>query len=315
MKRLAALILASAALAPNAAAQAPDRSTGRLALRVVSGLSDRGTVYVARGQRVEVRGSVSRFVPLQYADVEIRRRGRRVASDRLLIRRAARGGRFRLRFTARRTGVYLIRAAHAATPEQGTLRARTAVRSVSWSARPGAGGLRVRILQRGLARLRFVTATGGRYDAATGRAVLAFRKTNGMARAGTASRRVFGLLFRGKGGYRLKYPGHGKHVEVDLSRQVLVLARSGRPERIYHMSSGTSATPTVLGSFRFYLKTAGTNARGMVHSNYFIGGYAIHGYPSVPAHPASHGCVRIPIPNARSIFRWIRLGNRIDVYR
>ncbi len=28
---------------------------------------------------------------------------------------------------------------------------------------------------------------------------------------------------------------------------------------------------------------------------YFTGGIAIHGYPSVPTRPASHGCVRIPM--------------------
>ena len=53
----------------------------------------------------------------------------------------------------------------------------------------------------------------------------------------------------------------------------------------------------------------------MVHSSYFIGGYAIHGYFSVPNFPASHGCLRVPIPNARDIFNQISLGERIFVYR
>jgi len=53
----------------------------------------------------------------------------------------------------------------------------------------------------------------------------------------------------------------------------------------------------------------------MVHSSYFIRGYAIHGYKEVPTHPASHGCLRVPIPNAMSIFRWVKLGDRIFVYR
>ena len=48
---------------------------------------------------------------------------------------------------------------------------------------------------------------------------------------------------------------------------------------------------------------------------YFIRGYAIHGYKSVPTYPASHGCLRVPIPSARSIARWIKLGDRIFVYR
>jgi lipoprotein-anchoring transpeptidase ErfK/SrfK len=53
----------------------------------------------------------------------------------------------------------------------------------------------------------------------------------------------------------------------------------------------------------------------MVDSNYFIRGYAIHGYAEVPTYAASHGCIRVPVPNAYSIFRWIDLGDRIFVYR
>jgi lipoprotein-anchoring transpeptidase ErfK/SrfK len=70
----------------------------------------------------------------------------------------------------------------------------------------------------------------------------------------------------------------------------------------------------VLGRFRVYDKTFGTNSLGMVHTSYFIGGYAIHGYASVPTFPASHGCLRVPVPDARSIFRWLRVGDRVDVY-
>jgi len=33
----------------------------------------------------------------------------------------------------------------------------------------------------------------------------------------------------------------------------------------------------------------------MYYSNYFIGGFAIHGYVDVPPYPASHGCVRVPM--------------------
>jgi lipoprotein-anchoring transpeptidase ErfK/SrfK len=146
--------------------------------------------------------------------------------------------------------------------------------------------------------------------------VIAFRKTNGMSRTGgSTSAKGFAMLLSGDGGYKLKYPKAGKHVEADLSRQVLVLARDGKPERIYHTASGAPATPTILGSYTFYRKSPGTNAKGMVHSSYFIRGYAIHGYKSVPTGPASHGCLRVPIMSARSIFDWINLGDRIYVYR
>src|ERR1022692_2878799 len=79
-------------------------------------------------------------------------------------------------------------------------------------------------------------------------------------------------------------------------------------------NDGKPSTPTVLGRFRVYSKAPGTNSEGMVDSNYFIRGYAIHGYAEVPAYAASHGCLRIPIPNAASVFAWVQFGYPVDVY-
>jgi lipoprotein-anchoring transpeptidase ErfK/SrfK len=94
-----------------------------------------------------------------------------------------------------------------------------------------------------------------------------------------------------------------------------VLARDRRAWRTFHASSGKASTPTVFGTFRFYRKQPGVNSHGMLHSNYFIGGYAVHGYPSVPLYPASHGCIRVPMPNAGDIDAAISLGETIYVYR
>ena len=80
------------------------------------------------------------------------------------------------------------------------------------------------------------------------------------------------------------------------------------------MSSGKPSTPTIQGHFRVYSKTPGTNAKGMYMSSYFIRGYAIHGYPSVPVFPASHGCLRVPNSEAVSIFNWLSIGDIVDVY-
>ena len=129
-----------------------------------------------------------------------------------------------------------------------------------------------------------------------------------------ADGQVLRKVFRSSGTFKVRYPKHGKHVEADLSRQVLALIRGAKVQRIYPISSGSPVTPTVLGSFRFYSKTPGTNAKGMVDSNYFIRGYAVHGYASVPVYNASHGCLRVPIPNARAIYDWVAIGDRIDVY-
>jgi lipoprotein-anchoring transpeptidase ErfK/SrfK len=112
------------------------------------------------------------------------------------------------------------------------------------------------------------------------------------------------------------FPQDGRHIEGDLTKQVLVeIERGGHVRRIYTMSSGKPSTPTVVGHFFVYSKTLGVNEKGMVDSNYFIRGYAVHGYAEVPPYAASHGCIRVPIPDAASIFNWIRLGETIFVYR
>ena len=93
--------------------------------------------------------------------------------------------------------------------------------------------------------------------------------------------------------------GDGRHVEGDLTDRCSPRSnRAGTCARMYTMSSGKPSTPTVIGHFRVYSRHPGVNAEGMVDSNYFIRGYAIHGYAEVPTYAASHGCLRVPIPDA-----------------
>ncbi len=180
---------------------------------------------------------------------------------------------------------------------------------------PGSHGAAVLLLQDELARLRYEVPVNGHFDEATGRAVLAFRKMVGLERVETANAGVFQRLRKGEGRYRVRYPRDGNHIEANLTKQVLVeVQRGGRVRRIYTMSSGKPSTPTVLGRYRVYLKTPGTNSEGMVDSNYFTRGYAIHGYAEVPVYAASHGCLRIPIPNAAEVFAWVQVGYAVDVY-
>jgi peptidoglycan hydrolase-like protein with peptidoglycan-binding domain len=204
---------------------------------------------------------------------------------------------------------------HKASPAQVAFRTHAkAITVVDWRAGAGERGVKVLLLQRALLAEGYATPVTGYYDDGTARAVLAFRKTNDMSRDGYATSEVYAKLLRGQGAFVLRYPKAGKHVEFDWSRQVLVLAKNGKPYRTYHTSSGKPSTPTVFGKYHFYLQTPGTNAKGMVDSNYFIGGYAIHGYVDVPAYAASHGCLRVPIPNAAQIFNWVDIGDTIYLY-
>jgi hypothetical protein len=224
-------------------------------------------------------------------------------------------GRFATRLTARRTGAVAIRASHRATPELGTAVARAlALDVLPRRVSAGQRGTAVRLVQRHLKNRGYVIGAAGLFDARTSRAILAFRKVSGLSRTTSADLSVMRRLADGGGTFKVRYPGHGKHIEADLSRQVVAMIRGKRVERIYHTSTGSPATPTVRGHFKFYRSQPGLNAKGMLHSQYFIRGYAIHGYHSVPIYPASHGCLRVPMADAKAIFNWVRLGDRIDVY-
>jgi hypothetical protein len=296
---------------------APAPAPAKIAIRLGSGISDHGRVYVVKGDKLVVRGRMKPFVEGQKVVVELRRKGKVVAHKNATVKKAKGGaGEFQVTLRPRRAGGFAVRARHDKNDQQaGAKSKRIGFTAIRPSARQGSHGPKVRLLQRGLASLAYVTSRGGRFDDATARAVIAFRKVNGMSRTARANRAVYSRIFAGKGGFKLRYPSSGKHVEFDWSRQVLVLASGGKPERIYHASSGKPSTPTVFGTFRFYRKQPGTNEKGMVDSNYFIRGYAIHGYPEVPIYAASHGCIRIPIPNAASVDAWINVGDRIYVYR
>lgn len=313
----AALIAAAPAAAqeqqPEPAAAAPVQTT--LALKVER-IGPTATVLV--GSKIRVRGTTGAFADGETVTLRFYMNDRKVRVKRVALQPRAGGrGGFLLSHRPARTGRLRVTATKAATPLLDALHARghklvdVLPRSVDADSHPRA----IRMLQRWLARNGYVVGRRRVFDARTARAVLAFRKVTGMRRTTDASVHVMRRLARGQGGFKVRRPDHGRHIEADLSRQVMAFVDGRRVERIYHVSSGAPSTPTVVGTFKVYLKTPGTNAKGMVHSAYFIRGYATHGYASVPIFPASHGCLRVPIPDAKSIFNWIRVGTVVDVYR
>ncbi len=49
-------------------------------------------------------------------------------------------------------------------------------------------------------------------------------------------------------------------------------------------------------------------------ANYFSDGLAIHGNPSVPPQPKSHGCIRIPMFAAREVSKLLPVGTIVLIY-
>jgi peptidoglycan hydrolase-like protein with peptidoglycan-binding domain len=307
---------APAAPAPPPAPPAPAAPVGgSLALtlqRVHGHLS-----FALVGERVVVRGVVAPYVAGQTVVVSFYRGTRRVGGKTVSVLPVGNGaGQFHIGYSSPRAGLLQVRAEHAASPQMAAFAAQPRdVRVLKANLGAGASGPVVRMLQSELYALHFAVPLNGVYDEATGRAVIAYRKMTGLARVPTTNSRVFRLLQAGAGRFHVRYPGQGKHVEADLTRQVLAeIEPGGRVHRLYTTSSGKPSTPTVIGSFRVYSKTPGTNSEGMVDSNYFIRGYAIHGYAEVPTYAASHGCLRVPVPDAPTIYGWVQVGNPVDVY-
>jgi peptidoglycan hydrolase-like protein with peptidoglycan-binding domain len=122
-----------------------------------------------------------------------------------------------------------------------------------------------------------------------------------------------------------RYPGH--YIDIDISRQVLFEVKHHKVTHTLPVSTGgeytytnggTSAVAhTPRGKFSIIRKVAGWNAGSLGrlwYPNYFIGGFAIHGYPEVPTYPASHGCVRIPMYAAKPFFYREPLGVKVFVH-
>jgi peptidoglycan hydrolase-like protein with peptidoglycan-binding domain len=268
------------------------------------------------GRAFTARVVMKPFVAGEGAVLRVYRGSKKLKAKTLKFKPVAGGtaGVATFKLSTKTSGTLTLKASHKATPALATAVAKPVrVAVVRAYAGPGSRGPAVKLLQDKLAALHYVVPRSGVYDAGTGRAIMAWRKVAGYARTYIATADVFAGLLKGRGAFKVRHPGDGRHVEARINSQVLALINGSKVERVYHTSSGAPATPTVRGKFRVYSKTPGTNAKGMVDSSYFIRGYAIHGYASVPPYNASHGCLRVPVPNARAIYDWLRIGDVVWV--
>jgi peptidoglycan hydrolase-like protein with peptidoglycan-binding domain len=191
---------------------------------------------------------------------------------------------------------------------------------------PGMQGEAVRALQQRLVALHYDPgAIDGRYGGGLASAVMAFQKVAGMPRNGRATLDVLAAVAAATDPAPLLPDGGPTRIEVDFKRQVLFFWKDGALLRIIPVSTGNgkkyceegicgvAVTPS--GSFRIERRIEGKRKSylGLLYDPlYFYGGFAIHGSPSVPGYPASHGCVRIPLHVSRWMFDTVP--NRTPVY-
>ena len=180
--------------------------------------------------------------------------------------------------------------------------------------------------ERRLSELGYWTGpVDGLLDPATRSALIAFQKWEGRPVTGKLTLDDLEVI-RTATPPKARDVGYA-HVEVDIDRQVLLIVNDDNSVRVLHTSTGSgkpfmdqgqmSVAYTPRGRFVVYDKTFGweDGALGSVYyANYISGGVAIHGYLSVPAQPASHGCIRIPMFAAREVSKLLPVGTIVLVY-
>ncbi|MEX2107863.1 MAG: L,D-transpeptidase [Solirubrobacterales bacterium] len=311
------LLLAVALVAPTAAVAAPAKGTQappKATVKVQLGHLHGGKARIL--STVPVSGTVSPFAPNQKVKVTFYLNGRKVKRTSVKVRKGKGGsGVFKARIRVEEAGKYAVSASHAPTALLGgdsTVRKSWKVSFPALS--QGKCGPVVLAFKKAMRKMGYIANSGSCFGAKTARGVLAYRKVNDMTRSYRAGKGLVKKVFAGRGGYRVRHPGAGQHVEVPLSKQVLVFTKGDKPYAIYPISSGKSSTPTVTGHFEFIRTEPGYNSHGMYYSWYFYGGYAVHGYESVPDYPASHGCLRTFIADQPEIYERINYGEDIFVF-
>jgi lipoprotein-anchoring transpeptidase ErfK/SrfK len=171
-------------------------------------------------------------------------------------------------------------------------------------------------------------AVDGVWDATARHALTAFQKVSGAKPTGRLTRAEFNAL-------SVAVPPlprnqkMGRHVEIDIARQVLFLVDDeGKAANILPISSGSGKrfhengypethAVTPCGRLEVYSKASGwkKSPLGEMHNPlYIVGGIAIHGSQDVPAYPASHGCIRIPMFASQIFPKMVAVGTPVLVY-
>jgi lipoprotein-anchoring transpeptidase ErfK/SrfK len=173
-------------------------------------------------------------------------------------------------------------------------------------------------LQQQLAALGYLpgNAVDGLYGYRTTQAVMAFQAWEGLTRDGVAGPQTKAALAKAS---RPEPFGSGpsKRVEVDRARGVALLIRKNRVVRAIHVSSGAGANATPPGTYKIFRKELRSWSVPfqvwLPYASYFNNGIAFHEYPDVPAYPASHGCVRVPAPEAPVVYEFAAIGTTVIV--
>lgn len=176
-----------------------------------------------------------------------------------------------------------------------------------------------RSVQRKLARMRYLpySAVDGLNGYRTRQAVIAFQSWNGLARDGIVGPQTAAAL-RSATTPDPSASGPNRRIEVHRARGVALLISRGEVRRAIHVSSGAPGYATPTGSYHVFRKEERSwsypYSVWLPWASYFNNGIAFHEWANVPPYPASHGCVRVPVPESQIVYRFAGIGTPVLVF-
>ncbi|MBA3531674.1 MAG: LysM peptidoglycan-binding domain-containing protein [Ardenticatenales bacterium] len=117
-----------------------------------------------------------------------------------------------------------------------------------------------------------------------------------------------------------------KWIDVDLTRQSITAYEGNTAIYTAIVSTGLPRTPTVVGTYKVYVKYTATDMQGgskalgdyyylrdVPYTMYFYRGYGIHGtfWHNNFGQPMSHGCVNLRTSDAEWFFNWAPVGTTV----
>ncbi len=154
----------------------------------------------------------------------------------------------------------------------------------------------------------------GVFDKRTYQAVIAFQKWEGLSRNGVVGADDWARLVSAARP-EPSVATSGTWIEVNKARQVLLLVEDGAVVRTLPVSTGSASVGIVTPSRMFTVyRTAPVWEGPRYKPCYLRNLLAIHGYPSVPAWPASHGCVRVTLWDMDDLYPHISVGLRVYIF-
>ena len=185
----------------------------------------------------------------------------------------------------------------------------------------GAKGAKVTALQERLTELGYWNGKAdGNFGSVTQQAVYALQKAAGLGRDGVVGPKTQKALDQGVRPKAKSTSGH--IVEINLARQLLMLVDDGQVTQVFNTATGsnqhyefegnTYLAVTPRGHFTVSRQIDGQRdgpLGPLWRPKYFNGGIAVHGAPSIPPYPASHGCARL----SNSAINWIWANNKMPL--